>query len=101
MKTIEIYGYEGCPYYQNAITHMTKKIGTLNKIVVGKTTFIQNDFLKCSYTPVERGKQWEMILNCNGIKSHTSPIVLISRKLIIGGCDDLMKKSLKKKKSKQ
>jgi len=100
-KTIEIYGYGECPYYQNAVAHMTEKMGSVNKKVVGKTTILQNNFLMCSYTPVARGQEWQMILNCNGIDNHTSPLVLVSNKRLIGGCDDLLKTDLKKYYSKK
>jgi hypothetical protein len=95
-KTIEIYGYGECPYYQNAVAHMSEKMGPVNKKVVGKTTILQNNFLMCSYTPIARGQEWQMILNCNGIDKHTSPLVLVSNKRLIGGCDDLLKTDLKK-----
>ena len=109
-KTIEIYGYGECPYYQNAVAHMTEKMGPVNKKVVGKTTIIENNFLMCLYTPIARGQEWQMILNCNGINKHTSPLVLVSNKRLIGGCDDLLKtdltqyysvKSLKKSSGKK
>jgi len=100
-KTIEIYGYGECPYYQNAVAHMTEKMGPVNKKVVGKTTILQNNFLMCSYTPVARGQEWQMILNCNGIDNHTSPLVLVSNKRLIGGCDDLLKTDLKEYYSKK
>lgn len=94
-RMIEIYGYDECPYYQKAVAHMRKEIGDKNKKVVGKTTIIQNNFLMCSYTPIARGQEWQMILNCNGIDKHTSPLV-VSNKRIIGGCDDLLNTDLKK-----
>jgi hypothetical protein len=50
----------------------------------------------CSYTPVARGQEWQMILNCNGIDKHTSPLVLVSNKQLIGGCDNLLETDLKK-----
>jgi hypothetical protein len=37
-----------------------------------------------------------MILNCNGIDKHTSPLVLVSNKQLIGGCDNLLETDLKK-----
>jgi hypothetical protein len=98
-KMIEIYGYDECPYYQKAVAHMRKEIGDKgdkNKKVVGKTTIIQNNFLMCLYTPISRGQEWQMILNCNGIDKHTSPLVLVSNKKMIGGCDDLLNTDLKK-----
>lgn len=98
-KMIEIYGYDECPYYQKAVAHMRKEIGDKvdkNKKVVGKTTIIENNFLMCLYTPVARGQEWQMILNCNGIDKHTSPLVLVSNKRMIGGCDDLLNTDLKK-----
>jgi hypothetical protein len=75
---------------------MTEKMGPVNKKVVGKTTILQNNFLMCLYTPVARGQEWQMILNCNGVDKHTSPLVLVSNKRLIGGCDDLLKTDLKK-----
>ena len=100
-KMIEIYGYGECPYYQNAVAHMTEKMGPVNKKVVGKTTILQNNFLMCLYTPIARGQEWQMILNCNGIDNHTSPLVLVSNKRLIGGCDDLLKTNLKEYYSKK
>ena len=95
-RMIEIYGYNECPYYQNAVAHMRKEIGDKNKKLVGKTTIIQNNFLMCLYTPIARGQEWQMILNCNGIDKHTSPLVLVSNKKMIGGCDNLLNTDLKK-----
>lgn len=77
MRHIKIYGYESCPYYQKAVERMCKHIGDKNKIVIAKTTTIHDSLLKFSYTPIEYGDSWLVIL-----ESISYPIILVSKKII-------------------
>ena len=99
IKSIHIYGYKNCPYYNEAVKHAKSLLLSNNKSISCKKkkskSICKTDTTRLTFMPIKQGKDWTEKLSLlkqkyssGVVNTHeTSPIVIVNRK-IIGGCDD-------------